>query len=307
MANRKMIVLTTGMNNRYYFFLLILLIEMSCGSSKIIPGGKQLINDRKIYFLYGSDHEAPRDMNGVMQFEYETVYAIPYRQYHRTTPEKGIRLSTIGYKRSGVWNKTGNKVAYLAFIGKEPYPFDRGQIEVIDVVTGELKVFDNVDLTANGLSWDESGDYLVFGNNKNEISILNIHDGNKKVLMTSKTRPEGISVSPDGKHVVFLTRDGSHDNDADGWRPNLYTIGSKDLVKIGLLNDKFGASHDFFWNKESSLILFAGFLLDENKKRLYNFWLYNLTTEELKPYFGGFGHFYQQRIRYWQAPRIYWF
>lgn len=283
----------------------VLTMLMCCIGNKIISQEKQMIDDDKVYILYESDHEAPEEIEGFRQFEYETIYAIKLKNYSKSKQSKGLRLSEIGYKRNPVWNKKGDKIAYLSFIANDSTIVKKGQIIVQNVSSGEVEVLNDVNPCTCGLSWDKSGNILAFGEKKSLISIYDLKENKKEVLFKSKSRPEGISISPNGKHIIFMTRDGSHINDGDGWRPNLFTIGDKNIIKIGLTKDRFGVLSNFWWKNDSSQILFNGFLLDDENKRSYNYWTYDLVTQELNPYFEDLKSFQKQKVRYWEADKLY--
>jgi hypothetical protein len=280
-------------------YLLFLMLLMGCSISK------NVFKNDKVFLVYNSDHEAPEKITGLMQFEYESVYAMPLSKYSYSRQPKGIRISDIGYKRDPVWNKRGNKVAFLSYEEADTLSFNNGQIIIKNVLDNSTKVIKDTDVLPLGLSWDASGSILAFGETDNRVSIYNLKREERQTLFRSKSKPEGISISPDGKHIIFMTRDGIDGNDEDGWRPNLFTIGEKNIIKIGGTNDKFGILSNFWWKDDSSQVIFNGFILDEKNNRFYNYWAYNLKTQELNPYLGDLKKFQKQRVRYWKADKLY--
>lgn len=288
-----------------FLTILMLLSFSGCTGIRQGPTGASLIRDDKVYILYNNDHEAPTEMEGFMQFEYESVYALPLKRFTEKRKSKGKRLSEIGNTRGPVWSKDGDRIAYLSFIMEDSIRIKTRQIKVREVSSGFTQVLEGLNSCTCGLSWDESGKLLAFGQRDSVISMYDLEKMEKVMLFQSQSRPEGISLSPDGKHIIFMSRDGTHMNDADGWRPNLFTMGEKEVIKIGFTDDKFGVLSQFWWNDESTQVVFRGFYLDENENREYLFARYDLRSRETTPFHGDVSKFYSQRVRYWTADQLY--
>ena len=172
------------------------------------------IPDDKVYVLYNSDHEGTKPNDGQMQFKYETVYALPIEIFNTRTysltenykiNSKGIRLSEIGYNRSPIWNKKGDKIAYLSFAqGNKSNKFENGSLVVRDVSSGDLQTFDYLKAKPYGLAWDESGNIIAYGREKS-IYTFNIKENKIQALYQTDNKPEGISISPDGDYIISVS------------------------------------------------------------------------------------------------------
>ncbi|WP_235298204.1 hypothetical protein [Portibacter marinus] len=282
------------------FAILTCTLFCECVSHKTIGEGSQTINNQKVYKVYTYDHEGPDFYKGEIQAEYETVYILPPEKYKQKRLDKGRRISQIGYKRSPVWNKKGDKVAYFSFSVRDSMNNSKGQIMIRDITTGQTRIIDDINPCGCGLSWDETGTLLAFGERDSTITIYDLNENRKISQAKYQGRAEGMTMSPDGSHIIFFTRDGTTPNDADGWRPNLLSVKEKRITKIGLTTDQFGVLSDFYWHKNAQKVIFPGFFLDENKQRTYEFWEYDLRSQEMKPFKGDFMAIQDQSFRYWQ-------
>lgn len=285
-------------------FLLLFLVS-SCSNSKFVYNKIRKNPDKK-FILYTSDHEDPNNKEGSMNPYYESVYVLSNKQYElKDLRKRGMRMSTLGHKRSPIWNKDGSKIAYLSYSTSDTTGNALKKVIVQDINNGEIKIHEDTNPCTCGLSWDESGEMLVFGETGNIISALNLKNNSKHVLLNLDSRPENINISPNGKYIIFKTRDAEDRNDSDGWRPNLYNIENESLVKIGHINDKFGVHGNFWWKEDSSKVIFKGHSLDEQNKRINGVWSYNLENQKLNLSTDDFSKFHQQRVRYWKSDKIY--
>ncbi len=262
---------------------------------------KTIITDSTVYYAFTSDHEDPTPRRGYRDFEYESIYVSPtVPSIKPETPIRGgepiyesRRIAKLGKRRSPVWTKKGDRVAYLDFSAG----WKEGCIVLYEVATGQSMFLEGTHPSSNGLSWDETGNQLAYANYDEQLCICNLKE--RSETRYGKLGSEGVLLSPSGKKVCFMTRDLEDRNDADGWRINILSLDNGDLKKVGSVNDRFGVTTDFFWSLDSTFVVFRGFTLDRRNKRSYGFYSYNTKSDKVKRYPRGFRDVYDQTLRYW--------
>ncbi|WFB34513.1 hypothetical protein P3T73_10105 [Kiritimatiellota bacterium B12222] len=275
----------------------------SSGESKPVsfPPANPVLKDGTVYYAYVSDREAPQDEQNILQFEYEAIYAVPaeLRYDHEARELNSQRLSPVGKRRNPVWARDGANIAYLDLSKGR----DDSRIAVINVHTGTESYVERVHPTSlwGGLSWDESGKHLAYRSVEGNLCTYNFETGKETVHLSSVA--EGLAISPDGEYVCFMVREGENLNDTDGWRFKIMSLKSDELNVVGDIDDRFGILGSFYWSHDSSYLLFSGFGLTPEGKRMDRKWYrYTLKTEEIQPYEGDFRDIYDQQYRYWIRP-----
>ena len=273
------------------------------------------LQENKIYVLYTSDHEGP-PIKSDNHFEIGTVYGLPPEYLKVENYSKGYRLSGIYYNQNPIWNKKGDEIAYLSFGGDKPWR-DDGKLIIDDVSNDLVDILGVSDACTCGLSYDDSGNRLAFGKTKYvnglgygqrkyEVSIYDIKERRTTWLLKTEEMPHHLSISPNGKHIVFWTSDGIDEVDTDVRRPNLLNVETRELIKIGQVDDRIVTSANFLWYHDSSKVIFIGYNMNVKRTRtnFWQYWEYDLSTKKLKPYVGTLEGFQDQKVRYWDASKL---
>ncbi len=293
------------MNVKYWVCIFILpFLSSACVSLKNSDSILQRLKKNKKYIVYSFDHEAEDKGKGVIEFENSAIFVTSQKKYKARIFSTGTVVSEIGYKVAPVWNKQGNKIYFRDHSEMDLEKDRKGIINILDLNDGKTNAFKDLD-ARSGPSLDLTESIFVFADKNNMISLYHINEHKKEALFQAADRPEGLTLSPDGKHIVFTTRDGSHVNDHDGWRINLYDIELNKLLKIGSTKDDFGVLPDFWWHKSSSKFVFTGMLLEENKAISFKYWVYDLISQKSVPHSGMAEGFFSQKVRGWEADRFF--
>lgn len=257
-----------------------------------------ILNDSVVYYVFTSDHEAPTRREGVREFEYEAVYVISAEKLIKGEELRAssTRISKIGKQRDAVWNKQGDKIAYLDL----SQGWGKNRMVVFDANSGKGTVLKDVHPESRGISWNERGTCLAY-RDTGYVCVYDIVRGKEERLC--KAEGEGISFSPSGEMVCFKTRDGTGVNDTDGWRLNIFHLKTSKTTKVGKTNDNFGVITPFYWSHDSSFIVFTRFSLDNDQKHKSGSYRYNIVPGTLETYTGDFSDVYIQNIRYWTKPK----
>jgi hypothetical protein len=254
------------------------------------------IEDNRIYYFIISDHQAPTEVENMMQSEYQSIYVVDSEAYSKGRQERhkaAKRVSGIGMRDAPVWNISGDKIAYL----DRSSGWNKQKIVLRNVSTGEEDILKNAKPSYGGISWDESGSRIAYKNSNDEVCIYDLSSASEMFVCSSQA--EHLTLSPDSKTICFMTRDLEDRNDADGWRLNFVNIDTGKKTKVGRIDDNFGLIGPFFWAPDSSSVIFSGFILDAAKHREYAKYEYILETGTIRKYTGDFQDVYDQRVRYW--------
>ena len=254
------------------------------------------ITDNKIYYILVSDHQAPTNIENMMQAGYQSIYVVDseaYAQGKKEMNQAAKRVSGIGMKNSPVWNKSGDRIAYL----DRSDGWNQPKIAIRNVSTGKEEILKEVRPSLSGISWDEGGRRIAYKNKNDEICLYDLDSRSEIPVCSSKA--ENVTLSPDSKSICFMTRDSEDMNDADGWRLNIVNIATGKITKVGTIDDNFGIFGPFFWAPDSSRIVFPGFVLNADKKRESARYEYIFESGTMRKYNGDFQDVYDQTVRYW--------
>jgi len=261
---------------------------------------KSIIDDDKPYGVISYDFEAPTRITNppVCQFEYESIYILPHKPNITNwegVAKNAIRVSPIGKRQAPVWNKKGDKIAYI----DRSEGNQRGRIIVLNVRSGLQKCYTGTGVS-DGLSWDEGEQQIAFCNLEGDMCLLDTRTGVPTKVCRKKG--EGVSLSPDGRWICFMSRGLPDENNIDGWLLNIVRVDSQTVKEVGTTNDNFGVIWPFEWMPDSKSVVFSAYTKDKEWKHVATRYQYSLDDGQILPYQESKKYKpYDQKERFWTA------
>lgn len=259
----------------------------------------------EILQLYLSDHSDPNDHKNMINDTFVAIYTLPPKLLAKDKKNKGKLIGDIGRKRNPVWNYQGDHVAFAqVHIPNQQTNY----VSIINVKDKTTTKFNTVDPSGNGLSWNLNGDLLAIALRNKKIALLDLNS--KKVLkeFSLKTNPENINLSPDGKAIIYMTRDGKSTNDQDGWRLNLIKVDAGEAFPLGEVDDDFTENRQTFWHFDSSGFALKRGFINKNNTNLqgkvavtYSDWFFDINTMNFEKINSPIKGYIDQKIRYWKS------
>ncbi len=178
------------------------------------------------------------------------------------------------YDGKPFWSPNGKRIAFESDRSGLPqiYLMDANGSNVTQVTDDESAHLLPYNIAGSSDPWSPDGSKLLFlqqnpGDGTLTLCSININRENKISIITGKIQFNGISWSPDGKHIGFILND-SQSTDENDFVPEIYianTDGSVPWVATEFLqqNEQFSDT-GYTWSSNGQAIIFKTFLQKTN-------------------------------------------
>ena len=163
-------------------------------------------------------------------------------------------------KSSPILDPTGQRVAYLSGIP----PQGITQIRIFDLKSGDIVKYPVADARRSALCYLPNGETIAY-TTRDAIVLLNLKTSSKRSFPVPNA--ECISVSPNGVDIVFWKREGSDQNDADGWILHRLDLSTGQIISAGKKKDGRGVTGQAYWHPSGSNFLIMTFDVDDQNER----------------------------------------
>ncbi len=220
-------------------------------------------------YVYIDDREDPEPTPGYSSYDYEAVYV---SETGVSGPDD-VRVSPLGANSDPVWSPDGSTFAYIHA------PEDnRNYVTLVEWPAGISKDIRGSYIAGrlSGLSWSADGTQLALESwgpspGAYGLAVLDTETARVALVLPNESqgypRYEHIYWSPCGDRIAFQVRDGSDNNEADGWLVRLVNVDGQGEVTVTDVDDGIGTYGPFLWSVDGKWLTFQAFTVDEEGNR----------------------------------------